>query len=777
MADAPRREGRVSPTEVHTPADLARELELLRGRAARGSGKAKVSLADLAARVGVPRSTMHTYITGTTLAPADVLDRIVIALGASPAEQALWGEAWFRVAEHVHQSRKPAPTDRPVPRQLPAAPRPFTGRERELAALDEAHRAAPGADALVVAALGGAGGIGKTWLALHWAHRNLHRFPDGQLYVNLHGFDPSGTPVPPGVAVRGFLDALGVPAAVIPADLDAQVGLYRSLVAGRRMLVLLDNARDFAQVEPLLPGSATGTVLVTSRQKLPGLVSTYGARPVNVDVLTGQQARELLARHLGADRVAAEPAAVEAIIGTCAGLPLALGIVAARAATEPDLPLAVFARELARSLDALDLDGPATGLRATFSWSYRELPAEAARALRLLGACHCPELDVAAVAALTGAEPGEAARAMAVLSRMHFAHRTPDDRFHIHDLVRAYAADLAASTEPPRVLAAALERLVEHFLRRASAAMDAIAPYERLHRPEVPGPAAPPPDYDQALAWLDAERHNLVALAGRGRPEQTGRLSTTLHRYFVVGAHFTDAISVHSKALAVATDLAQRSNALRHLGAVHRWLGDYGRALEYNEQAAELGRELGDSRLEHAAVNNIGIIHERTGRHEQALDHYQQVLKYADDAEDHFAQGTVLHNMGSLYRRMELHEEALAHFRAALAVAREYDDHNLEGFTLADLGRLHLQLGQTAEALDYLDQALALAKKHNDRSLQTEVLNGLGELHHAQGELSSALAYHREALVLAENIGRSGERTRAEQGVRRCEQALGAETR
>ncbi|ATE52706.1 tetratricopeptide repeat protein [Actinosynnema pretiosum] len=770
MTGAPRRSGGVSPALVRTLSDLSRELELLRGRAARGSGKAKVSLAELAAQVGVPKSTMHTYVTGSTLAPADVLDRVVIALGATPAEQSLWGEAWFRVAESVHEARRqhrPPPVDRPVPRQLPAAPgRLFTGRSRELAELDAAV-AGPGSPPVV--ALGGAGGAGKTWLALHWAHHNLDRFPDGQLYVDLRGFDPGGTPVSPEVALRGFLDALGVRAPSFPTDPAAQVGLYRSLVADLRVLVVLDNARDLAQVEPLVPGGASATVLVTSRHKLPGLVTTHGARSLRVDVLGPAASRDLLGRHLGAERVAAEPEAVDAVVRTCAGLPLALGLVAARASTEPDLPLRELAQELGRSasspLDALELDD--TGLRSTFSWSYRDLPADAARALRLLGACHCPDLDAAAVAALTGGDPVGAGRALAVLGRVHLARRSPDGRFHTHDLVRAYAADLAAADDGPAAVDAAVERLVEHLLGRVASAMDVVAPYERLHRPA--GGGAPPGfGYAEALAWLDAERHNLVALAARGTPEQTGRLSTSLHRYFVVGAHFADALAVHGHALDRAHTGEARSNALRHLGAVHRWLGDYDRALAHNEDAAALAGQLGDRRLEHAALNNIGIIHERTGRHAEALAHYERVLRYAEETDDRFARGTVHHNLGSLYQRMADYPHALEHYREALAVAGSADDHNLRGFTHNDLGRLHVRLGQQARAREHLEQALALAVEHNDRSLQTEVLNALGELHHALGDVPCALGHHRDALVLAEGVGRADEIARAEQGILRC---------
>ncbi|MEV4581475.1 BTAD domain-containing putative transcriptional regulator [Nonomuraea jabiensis] len=267
----------------------------------------------------------------------------------------------------------------PVPRQLPPPPPSFAGRSRELAALDRIM-AAPG-DKVVISAIGGTGGVGKTWLALHWAHGNLPRFPDGQLYVNLRGFDPSDAPMPPETAVHGFLDALGVDAAAVPVGLEAQAALYRSLVAGKRMLIVLDNARDTDQVTPLLPGSPSCAVLVTSRRQLPGLITGHGARPIPLDTFDPDEARQAITRLLGEERVRAEPDAVADLLDRCGGLPLALGIVAARARMHPGFPLAVLAgqlREDSSRLDLLDAGEQTASLRAVFSWSYRALTPPAA---------------------------------------------------------------------------------------------------------------------------------------------------------------------------------------------------------------------------------------------------------------------------------------------------------------------------------------------------------------------------------------------------------------
>jgi NB-ARC domain len=289
-----------------------------------------------------------------------------------------------------------------VPRQLPGAVCGFAGRVTELDELTGLLNSARTGGTVVISAIEGTAGIGKTALAVHWAHQVAGRFPDGQLHVNLRGFDPAGTPMTSAVAVRGFLDALDVPPERIPVSVDAQAALYRSLLAGRRVLVVLDNARDAGQVRPLLPGSSGCMVIVTSRNRLTSLIAE-GARPLTVDLLTVTDARQLLAGHLGASRMAAEPDAVEDIITACSRLPLALAIVAARASAHPSFPLTALADELRDAQDRLEvLNGgeAAANARAVFSWSCRQLSTEAARLFRLLGLHPGPDITAPAAAAL-----------------------------------------------------------------------------------------------------------------------------------------------------------------------------------------------------------------------------------------------------------------------------------------------------------------------------------------------------------------------------------------
>ena len=365
----------------------------------------------------------------------------------------------------------------PVPAQLPPAVAAFAGRGAELASLDAllpaAAQAGPGRDAAaVMVVLSGTAGVGKTALAVHWAHQMAAQFPDGQLYVNLQGFDPDGTVLEPSEAVRGFLEAFGVPAARIPAALAAQAGLFRSLLAGRRVLMVLDNARDAAQVRPLLPGSPGCLAIVTSRDRLAGLVARECAHPLALDLLSAAEARDLLARRLGSGRVDREPAAVDDIIAGCARLPLALTIAAARAATSPGFPLRVYGTELrgaARALDPLPGGDLTTDVRAVFSWSYRALSDPAARMFRLVGLHPGPDISLAAAASLAATRPGQARVPLDELTQAHLLAEHTPGRYTCHDLLRAYATEQALAHDSQDARDAAVHRVLDTTCTRPAA--------------------------------------------------------------------------------------------------------------------------------------------------------------------------------------------------------------------------------------------------------------------------------------------------------------------
>ncbi|TCO52614.1 AfsR/SARP family transcriptional regulator [Actinocrispum wychmicini] len=368
-----------------------------------------------------------------------------------------------------------------VPRQLPASPWSFTGRARELAQLDQVP-------AGQVATISGAGGVGKTWLALRWAHQAIDRFPDGQLYVDLHGFDPAAAPVAASVVVRGFLEALGVGPAAMPADPDAQFGFYRSLVSRRRMLIVLDNARDSSQVLPFVPGAGSSRVLATSRRQLTTVAANHSTHAVALDMLTRAEAEDMLVRRLGPDRLAGAPGAVAELLDHCAGLPLALGVVATRAGARPDLPLASFAEDLsdtATRLDAFD-NGELNGtLRAVLSCSYDALPAVEAETLGLIGVAPGPDISLCAAAHLIDLPESRTRIVLRRLSEASLVHQHKPNRYRLHDLVRLCVAERVKNSVP------GLRRLVAYYADAAELQLD--------------------PPLAAALDWFDTEHSCLLA--------------------------------------------------------------------------------------------------------------------------------------------------------------------------------------------------------------------------------------------------------------------------
>jgi hypothetical protein len=423
----------------------------------------------------------------------------------------------------------PLPESAAVPAQLPRDVAGFAGRGEQLARLDELLAPAAGRrpGAVVISAVSGTPGLGKTALVVHWAHRVKHRFPDGQLYVNLGGFDPGGRVMAPAEAVRGFLDALGVSAEQIPPSLDAQACLYRSLLDGRRVLIVLDNARDAEQVRPLLPGTPTALVVVTSRNQLTSLVAIDGAHPLMLDLLTEDEARELLACRLGPDRIAAEPEAVQQIIACCARLPLALTIAAARA-EQSGFPLTALAAELDKAtgrLDALDAGDPVSQVRTVFSWSYTALTPPAARLFRLLGLHPGTDISTAAAASLAAHPPAETRRLLAELTRASLLTEHAPGRYTFHDLLCAYATDLTHTHDPADQCHAALGRIRDHYLHPAHTAARLLPPLDDPVTLTPPSPGVTPEqpsDHEQAMAgvhsrgWLTWVNAGPATRPGRG---------------------------------------------------------------------------------------------------------------------------------------------------------------------------------------------------------------------------------------------------------------------
>ena len=531
--------------------------------------------------------------------------------------------------------------------QLPAGVRHFAGRAAELAALramlDRPGR--PDLRSVVIAVISGTAGVGKTALAVNWAHQVTDRFPDGQLYVNLHGYD-SERPVAPGDALAGFLRALGVAGPDVPAEAAERAAIYRSLLAGRRMLVLLDNAGSADQVRPLLPGTASAMVVVTSRDALSGLVARDGAWRLDLGLMLPEEAADLL-RLLMGSRAAADPTATAALARQCCLLPLTLRVAAELAAGHAGVPLADLVTELAdqqRRLDLLNAGGDAaTGVRAVFSWSYQALDSTAARAFRLSGLHPGADLDPYAAAALFAADVSQASGLLETLTRAHLMVREQPGRYQMHDLLRAYAAELAAAHDGEEQQAA-LTRFFDHYLHTAAAAMDVLRPSERHHRPRVPEAASPGPpmaDASAARAWLDAQRPNLVAAAAHacahGWPDHAIELTATLHRYLDAGGHYPEAVAIHEYARSAAHRLdnpGAEANALTSLGVIDSRRGRYQQATELLQQALTLSREAGDRAGEARVLANLAGIEMWRGRYQEAAGLLQQAFDLYRQIED-----------------------------------------------------------------------------------------------------------------------------------------------
>ena len=662
----------------------------------------------------------------------------------------------------------PAAAAVPVPRELSADVEAFTGRAVELAELDFLLPGAAGAAGpVVISAVSGTAGVGKTALAVRWAHRVAAAFPSGQLYVNLRGYDP-GQPVPATEALAGFLRALGVADQDIPLGEAERAARYRSLVAGKWLLVVLDNAATAEQVRPLLPGAPTVMVLVTSRDSLTGLVARDGARRLDLDLMPAADAVALL-RTLVGQRAGADPAAAEMLAQLCARLPLALRVAAELAAARPDTPLAVLAAELADESERLELlDGggdPRGAVAGVFSWSYRHLPAAAARMFRLLGLHPGADWDRYAAAALTGTSVAQAGRLLGVLARAHLIQPSGTDRYAMHDLLRAYAAGLASAQDSGADRRAALTGLFDHYLAACAAAMDRYSPAGR--RPAPPAASTPVPGFSYvatAAAWLKAQLPTLTAVAGytasHGWPGHTIILAATLDRY-LEGGHSAEGLTICRHALAAAEhtgDRAAQARALTGLGQFHRRQGDYLQAAECLQQALAQARDGGDRPGQARALTNLGAISFGQGHYQQALSHCQEALGLFRELGDQVGEAGALTSMGLVYAAQGFYQQAADQHQQAVVVARQAGHRSREAAALTNFGEACYGQGHYAQAAGYHQQALTLARELGDQYVETYALTALGAAHCRRGHYAQAADYSQQALTLARELGdRDGE--------------------
>ena len=759
------------------------------------------------------RSTVaNTFQPGRRRMNTDLLLAVVQALHPDEAYVVTWRQTLRAVSgeiEAVSQVRVQAS----LPRDLPE----FTGRTAELDTLRAAARAG---EAVVISAIEGMAGVGKTQLAVHAAHRLLRQEPfEHVLFVNLRGFhpDPAQPPAHPAAVLDGFLRLLGVPGQAIPHGLDALTAAYRDRLAGSRALVVLDNAGDAAQVRPLLPATPGCLTLITSRRRLTGLPSvTY----LPVDVFTPEEAVGYLAAAVAGVAVGPDPRALALIAEHTGYLPLALSLIAGHIRNTPGWNLTDHADRLDERRRERRLD---TGVELALDLSYRHLPADRQRVLRLAALHPGQDLDAYAMAALADTGLDSVRASLADLRADHLLLEAAPGRYSLHDLVRAYATTRSHDEDRLSDRHAALTRLFDHYLVAGAAAMDALHPVEDVQlRARIPAAVTPVPDLsdpEAALAWLDSERPTLITVAAQtatqGWPAHTTRLVRTLARYFG-GGHHNDSLTVHSHAhhatretgdvegqalaltgigvaymrlgrpgpadehLRLALDLFRQADddggqarVLFNLGVVAERNGRYPDAIDYKRQSLELDRKLGNEIGEAIDLAGLGAVMDRAGRFPEALDYYGQSLEVSRRSGNRRGEAYAMNGLGEIEVRSGEYGSAGEHLRQAVLLHRESGNRTGEGGALDSLGVLHTRLGEIDRAVEVYDEALVIFREDGNAYNEAWVLNGLGEAVHAGERPGEALIHHGAARDLAAAIGNDHQLARAHTGLGHAHRALG----
>ncbi|MEV6636642.1 tetratricopeptide repeat protein [Actinoplanes sp. NPDC051470] len=689
----------------------------------------------------------------------------------------------------------------------------FTGRSTELNQLRQAlHHSQQNGGAVVISAIAGMAGIGKTQLAIHAGHLLTGERPfDRVLFVNLRGFhpDPAQPPADPAAVLDGFLRLLGVPGQQIPHDLDARTTVYRGQLAGVRALVVLDNAADADQVWPLLPETPGCLTLVTSRRSLADLDA---ATQLTVDVFTADEARQFLTRAAPHVPIGDDPDAAARIAARCGYLPLALGLVAGHMRAQPGWTLTDHADRLDERHQQRRLD---TGVELALDLSYQHLPADRQRLLRLLALHPGQDFDAYAAAALADTDLHTAQTRLHHLCGDHLLQQSTPGRYTFHDLVRGYANTRAHDEDRPPERRTALTRLFDYYLATAAAAMNTLHPAEVHHRPHTPPPRIPRPgmpvpdltDRGVALAWLDTERPTLVAVAAHtstyGWPTHTVRLSMTLFCY-LGGGHLVDAVAVHGHAyqaachgrdpigqahaltnfgdthlrlgrfeaavecLQNALNLFEQAaspvgqaRALRTLGIAETYLGHYRPAARRIKKALTLYQQAGDRLGEANTLINLGTVETYLGHYRPAADHYEQGLILFGPDGERVAQAYALNGLSELEIRIGRPGPAVDHLQQALRLCRQAGNRIGEAWTLDSLGKLYTRLGQPAQATEHLLQAAVIHRETGNPYGEACALNGLGEAAHTASHPSDALTHHTAAHTIAADTGDRRQQARA----------------
>ena len=651
-----------------------------------------------------------------------------------------------------------------VPAQLPHDVLGFTGREPELAGLASLASGRQGA-AVVITAIDGAAGIGKTALAVHFAHRATPAFPDGQLFVNLRGFDPEHPPLDPADVLARFARALGADPAQLPADPDELAGMYRSQLSGRRVLVLLDNAASAGQVRSLLPGTAGCLAIITSRNRLSGLAAIDGAQRLTLDMLPPREAVALLAQAAGDERAAADPAATRRLAELCGRLPLALRITADRAAAHPHLSMADLAGELAAERDRLDVlatDEQASQVRAVFSWSYRALAPAPARAFRLLGLHPGQDISTAAAAALLDVPASQTQQLLGILTGGHLLEETGRDRYQFHDLIRLYAADCAQASEPEAQQAAAIRRLLTWYLHTADAFRRIFNPDNQHVRLDPPPPSCMPPAFTthlQAWHWAESESANLVPVL-RKAPSAVDdvlawKLPVTVMIIFDLFGHWADIVPGLRSALGITRKLGDRAAeawVLAGLAESCLYAGTPEAAIEYCRAVLAASAEISDWNGQWQAQQLEGNAHLAMGRLGEARDHLQQAVATARRARDIRTEGMSLTWLGAVHERLGSIETAISLRQQAVAALKQTRNRWQYAFTLHQLAETCHHYGRIADATDSYQQARAIFGQIGDRRTEAGILFQLGHAYRTAGQADAARQSWHQALAIFDEL-------------------------
>ncbi|MBY8849599.1 ATP-binding protein [Saccharothrix longispora] len=691
----------------------------------------------------------------------------------------MWNEAGGPVAGHVVQAgsighvslagRDPAERH-PVPRQLPLVVRDFTGRVGHLAALDAlvpGAEAGAGSNSVVLAVVDGPAGVGKTALAVRWAHRVQHLFTGGTLYADLRAHHPGGPggPAAPGDVLGGFLGALGVPPEWVPAEPEARAGLYRSVLAGRRVLIVLDDADGVEQVRPLLPGAAGCAVVVTSRGGLAGLVVGEGATRVPLDLCTERESLELVRAILGARRVDAEPEAVTGLIRACARLPLALRVAAGRAVIHPYLTVAELVAELGRDRwEVLSVPADARGaVLAVFDCSYRRLTGEQALVLRRLGLHPGPEFGAHAAAAASGLPLADARRVLDTLADSHLVERVARDRYRFHDLLHAYAADRAERDDGPHERERARRNLLEWYAHHARAAYRAVLPHsvDRHIGAAVDLNAEPGIDFaDAAGAWAEAEWTNVTdatrATARHGLPRLTVLLATIAASALYLRGHWDDAFEVCDLGLVAARatgDRAVECGLLQRLAHAHQGNGRLREAEDICRTALLPATELDDPHLRAEVLANLGWVCVERGGFAEAREHLLAALPLSAGAHGGRLEGFIEYNLSGAALGLGEHDRALRHAERGLALVQDAGDDDVASYAVHRLAQVRQSTGAHAEAVALCERALAGESLRGDPRHRAAVLDTLATSLGHLGDAPRAVGCRQEALAVFERFG------------------------